>query len=178
MRVSQAANDLASIAADLALVVAFCKRLLLERDPERTDEVVALALWTSATVLYMRCFESGRREPLPRSAIEVLGPERVATHEAIRSARNHAVAHAVDLNERIPVIEKAVRQKDDAVLAAQVSLDRRYLPDATLVESLAGLASEIELAVRQQLAQILGVPDVNVLLGRPEIWNSRPGGMP
>lgn len=176
MRVTKEANDLASIAADLALVVAFCKRLLMERDPERTDEVVALALWTSATVLYMRCFESGRRARLPRSTIEVLGPERVATHEAIRSARNHAIAHAVDLEERTPVIEQVVRQKDDAVLAAQVSLYRRYLPEVTLVESLAGLASEVEIAVRQQLAEILGVPDANVLLGRPVIWSSRPGG--
>jgi hypothetical protein len=170
MQVTQRANDFASIAVDLALVAIFCRRLLTERDGERRDEVVALALWTSATVLYVRCFESGRRAWLPRSTIEDLGAERLAVHEAITTARNHAVAHAVDLNDRIPVIERAVRQSDNVVLAAQVSLDRRYLPDVALIEALAGLASAVELVVRQQLAEMLGVPEVNVLLGRPVIW--------
>ena len=55
--------DQAAIIQDLQFVMDCCKRLLTElaKPEEEQDQLIPLALWSSAVLAYGRCFSKGRR---------------------------------------------------------------------------------------------------------------------
>ena len=55
--------DQASIISELQFVMDCCKRLLIElaKPEEERDQLIPLALWSSAVLAYGRCFSKGRR---------------------------------------------------------------------------------------------------------------------
>jgi hypothetical protein len=71
---AQVLANQASIIQDLQFVMDCCKRLLTElaRPEEDRDGVVPQALWTSALVVYARCFGKGRRSGVTTEDIQNL----------------------------------------------------------------------------------------------------------
>ena len=66
--------DQASIIAELQFVMDCCKRLLpeLAKPEEQRDQLMPLALWSSAVLAYGRCFSKGRRFALATEDVKEL----------------------------------------------------------------------------------------------------------
>jgi hypothetical protein len=64
---AQVLADQASIISELQFVMDCCKRLLadLAKPEEERDQLMPLALWSSAVLAYGRCFSKGRRFACP-----------------------------------------------------------------------------------------------------------------
>src|SRR2546430_1185815 len=99
--------DLISVAEDLTVVVQACERLRAEqRKPENDhDEVVAKSLWTTALVMYARCFGTGKRKGLTLEDVRTLPlqGEVVEWHQYLIDMRNKHIAHSVNPFEIISI---------------------------------------------------------------------------
>lgn len=136
----------ASIVQDLGFVMDCCKRLLLVLDqPEADrDEIVPLALWSSALVAYGRCFGEGcltvddvRNLPLQGEVVTfhewVLGERDKLTEPSADPFSTAKVAAALTPRER-------EERRIEGIAVFSVS---RVLIDATGVRQLGGLTSEL-----------------------------------
>ena len=141
--------DQASIIQDLQFVMDCCKRLLteLERPEEDRDGVVPQALWSSAVVIYARCFSQGR--PLGLATEDVgnlpLQGEVIKFHEWIIEERDKLITHPADPFEaaRIGAALSPPELKERRVQGIAIFSASRVLIDVIGVGQLGGLASAL-----------------------------------
>ena len=141
--------DQASVVQDLQYVMDCCRRLLavLSSPEEGRDEIVPLALWSSAVVAYARCFgadgsgltvEDVRGLPLQGAVLNF--------HEWIIGERDVLTGHPADPFEAAKVgaaLAPAALKVRRRVEGIAVFATSRVLIDATGVRQLGGLASEL-----------------------------------
>lgn len=153
--------DQASVIQDLQFVMDCCQRLFTELvgPEEDRDEVVQLALWSSALVVYARCFGEDGRSGL---AVEDVGKlplqgEVIKFHEWVIGERDRLTEHPADPFEaaKIGAALAPSGQKDGRIEGIAVFTTSRVLIDATGVRQLGGLASELakQTAVKAQQQQ-------------------------
>ena len=92
--------DQASIISELQFVMDSCKRLLTElaKPEEERDQLIPLALWSSAVLAYGRCFSKGRRFALASQNVKDLPLHGAVMnfHQWILEERDKLAARAVD----------------------------------------------------------------------------------
>jgi hypothetical protein len=153
--------DQASVIQDLQFVMDCCQRLLtdLVGPEEDRDEVVPLALWSSALVAYARCFGEGERSGLTVEAVRNLPLQGavVKFHEWIIAERDKLTEHPADPFEaaKIGAALAPAQQKERRVEGIAVFTTSRVLIDATGVRQLGSLASELakQTAIKAQQQQ-------------------------
>ncbi len=153
--------DQASVIQDLQLVMDCCQRLLAElaSSEEDRDEVVPLALWSSALVAYARCFGAGGQSGLTIEDVQNLSLQGAVMkfHEWIIGERDKLVGHTADPLEaaKIGATLAPAGQPERRVTAIAVFTTSRVLIDATGVRQLGGLASELakQTAIKAQSQQ-------------------------
>jgi hypothetical protein len=153
--------DEASIIQDLQFVMDCCKRLLAElASPEEDrDGVVPLALWSSALVAYGRCFDGEEGSGLVTEDVRNLPLQGAVMkfHEWIIEERDKVTARPADpfAAARIGAALSPDGQKKRRVEGIAVFSTSRVLIDATGVQQLGGLASELakQTAVKAQAQQ-------------------------
>jgi hypothetical protein len=96
--------DLLSVCNDISFVLAATDRLLgeLNKPNDQQDAVVVRALWSAATVAYMRCFGFGKRQGLQATIFDTL-PDAGSVHQHIKHTRDKHVAHSVNAFEEVMV---------------------------------------------------------------------------
>jgi hypothetical protein len=109
---AQVLADQASIIAELQFVMDCCKRLLTElaTPEEERDQLMPLALWSSAVLAYGRCFSKGKRFTL--------------TNEDIRTLPLHGAVmkfHQWVLEERDKLAARAANPAEGAKVGAALS---------------------------------------------------------
>lgn len=136
----------ASVVADLEFVMECCKRLLTELSESEAgrDDIVPLALWSSALLAYGRCFgENGLKdedvEQLP------LQGEVLNFHKWITAERDKVTENPADPFEtaKIGAVLTPATDKNRRIEGIAVFSNSRVLIDVTGVRQLGGLASEL-----------------------------------
>lgn len=98
--------DAVSILSDLGFVIDSLSRLIDLLSGDDVDGVLARALWTSALVVYVRCFATGKRAPLTDEVFDgIRGPEHSAAevHSYFKNMRDKHIAHSVNPFEQVTV---------------------------------------------------------------------------
>src|SRR5215831_316624 len=92
--------DLLSTCNDLGFVLAATERLLteLKKPDDQQDGVTVRAFWSAATIAYMRCFGSGKRQGLQTGIFDTL-PHAGPVHQHIKDTSDKHVAHSVNAFE-------------------------------------------------------------------------------
>jgi hypothetical protein len=179
--------DQASVVQDLQFVMDCCKRLLTElaRPGEDRDEVVPLALWSSALVAYARCFGGDGRSGLSVEDVRNLPLQGAVMkfHEWVIGERDKLTEHPADPFEaaKIGAALTPADQKGRRVEGIAVFSTSRVLIDVTGVRQLGGLASELAKqtagkAQRQQDAVLSDAQrlDIDGLYGSPPLRTQPP----
>jgi hypothetical protein len=163
--------DQASVIADLEFVMDCCKRLLAvlgvaeaDRDP-----VVPVALWSSALMAYARCFGEDGQGGLTTEDVQSLPLQGAVMnfHEWVTGERDKLTGHPADPFEAAKVgaalttAGAAVRRVEGIAVFA----NSRVLIDATGVQQLGGLASELakQTATRARKQQDVVLSDAQTL---------------
>ena len=126
-----------------------CKRLLAElaRPQEDRDGVVPLALWSSALMVYARCFGQGRGAGLAVEDVRNLPLQGAVMkfHEWVIEERGKLTGHLADPFEaaKIGAALSLPSQKERRVEGIAIFSTSRVLIDVTGVRQLGGLASEL-----------------------------------
>jgi hypothetical protein len=94
--------DLLSVSDDLNFVIQATAHLAQELAKADHDALVIRAYWSAATVAYMRCFGSGKRQGLKPSIFDPL-PHAAGVHQHIKDTRDKHVAHSVNAFEEVKV---------------------------------------------------------------------------
>jgi hypothetical protein len=124
-------------------------RLLAElaRPEEDRDGVVPQALWSSALVAYARCFGEGGGSGLTAEDVRNLPLQGAVMkfHEWVIEERDKLTAHPADPFEaaKIGAALSPNGQKERRVEGIAIFSTSRVLIDATGVQQLGGLASEL-----------------------------------
>jgi hypothetical protein len=163
--------DQASVIQDLQFVMDCCHRLLTEfaRPEEHQDEIVPLALWSSALVAYGRCFGQDGRSGLTLEDIEKLPLQGAVLkfHEWIIGERDKLTEHPADPFEaaKIGATLAPAQQEERRIEGIAVFATSRVLIDATGVRQLGGLAAELakQTAVEAQHQQNAVLSDAKQL---------------
>ena len=155
---------------------------LAKPDDDR-DEVVPLALWSSALVAYGRCFGEGGRSGLTVEEVRNLALEGAVLkfHEWVIGERDKLTQHPADPFEAAKIgaiLAPAGKQRQvDGIAVFSAS---RVLIDVTGVRQLGGLASELAkqtaIKAQQQQDKLLSVArklDIGALYALPPL-NAQP----
>jgi len=134
--------DQASIIAELQFVMDCCKRLLTElaKPEEERDQLMPLALWSSAVLAYGRCFSKGRRFALANEDVRdlPLHGEVMKFHQWVLEvifASSHEIVNDVGVRQLGGLASELAKQtagkaqeQQDVVLkdAQQLNLDSLY----------------------------------------------------
>ncbi|HEY0937946.1 MAG TPA: hypothetical protein VGD91_29910 [Trebonia sp.] len=154
--------DQASVVQDLQYVMDCCRRLLavLSSPEEGRDEIVPLALWSSAVVAYGRCFGADGKSGLTVEDVRGLPLEGEVFHfhQWIIGERDLLTGHPADPFEAAKIgaaLAPAALKLRRRVQGIAVFATSRVLIDATGVRQLGGLASELakRIAGRAQTQQ-------------------------
>src|SRR5689334_20355938 len=163
--------DQASIIAELQFVMDCCKRLLpeLAKPEEARDQLMPLALWSSAVLAYGRCFSKGRRFALAAEAVKELPlqgavmkfPESVLEERDKLAARAANPAEGARVGAALSPPEQDKRQVEGIVIFAS----SHEVVDDTGVRQLGGLASELakQTAEKAQVQQDVVLKDAQQL---------------
>ncbi len=164
-----------------------CKRLLAElaRPEEDRDGVVPLALWTSALVTYARCFGPGDGSGLTDDEVRSLPLQGAVMnfHEWVIGECGKLTGHSADPFEaaRIGAALSPPAKKDRRVEGIAVFATNRVLIDATGVQQLGALASELAkqaaAGMQEQQDTVLSDAqrqDLDRLYGAPPLPTQRP----
>jgi hypothetical protein len=141
--------DQASVVQDLQFVMDCCERLLKELagPEEKRDEVVPLALWSSALVAYARCFCEDGESGLALEDVRSLPLQGavVKFHEWLIGERDKLTEHPADPFEaaKIGASLAPARQQERRIEGIVVFTTSRVLIDSTGVRQLGALASEL-----------------------------------
>ena len=163
--------DQASIVAELQFVMDSCKRLLTElAEPEEDgDQLIPLALWSSAVLAYGRCFSKGRRFALATEDVKELPLQGAVMkfHEWILEERDKLAARAANPAEgaRVGAALSPPEQKDRRVEGIVIFASSHEVVNDTGVRQLGGLASELakQTAEKAQQQQDLVLSDAQQL---------------
>src|SRR5207247_2268289 len=117
---AQVLADQASIIAELQFVMDSCKRLLTElaKPEEERDQLMPVALWSSAVLAYGRCFSKGKRFALTNEDVRNL-----PLHGAVMKFHQWVLEERDKLAARAP--NPAEGAKVGAALSAPGQKDRR-----------------------------------------------------
>ena len=141
--------DQASIIAELQFVMDCCKRLLTElaKPEEERDQLMPLALWSSAVLAYGRCFSKGRRFALANEDVRdlPLHGEVMKFHQWVLEERDKLAARAANPAEgaKVGAALSPPEQRDRRVEGIVIFASSHVLIDDTGVRQLGGLASEL-----------------------------------
>jgi hypothetical protein len=141
--------DQASIIAELQLVMDCCKRLLTElaKPEEERDQLMPLALWSSAVLAYGRCFGKGRRFALASEDVRDLPLHGAVMkfHHWVLEERDKLAARAANPAEgaRVGAALSPPEQKDRRVEGIVIFASSHEIVNDVGVRQLGGLASEL-----------------------------------
>ena len=141
--------DQASIIAELQFVMDCCKRLLpeLAKPEEERDQLMPLALWSSAVLAYGRCFSKGRRFALATEDVKELPLEGAVMkfHEWVLEERDKLAARAANPAEgaRVGAALSPPEQEKRQVEGIVIFASSHEVVNDTGVRQLGGLASEL-----------------------------------
>src|SRR5258705_284195 len=115
---AQVLADQASIISELQFVMDCCKRLLadLDKPEDERDQLMPLALWSSAVLAYGRCFSKGKRFALSNDDVRNLPLHGAVMkfHEWVLEERDKLAARAANPAEgaRVGAALSPPEQKD------------------------------------------------------------------
>jgi hypothetical protein len=141
--------DQASIIAELQFVMDCCKRLLTElaKPEEQRDQVLPLALWSSAVLAYGRCFSKGKRFTLANEDVRNLPLHGAVMkfHTWVLEERDKLAARAPNPAEgaKVGAALSPPEQKDRRVEGIVIFASSHEVVDDIGVRQLGGLASEL-----------------------------------
>ena len=141
--------DQASIIAELQFVMDCCKRLLTElaKPEEERDQLMPLALWSSAVLAYGRCFSKGRRFALANEDVRdlPLHGEVMKFHQWVLEERDKLAARAANPAEgaKVGAALSPPEQKDRRVEGIVIFASSHEIVNDVGVRQLGGLASEL-----------------------------------
>jgi hypothetical protein len=141
--------DQASIIAELQFVMDCCKRLLpeLAKPEEERDQLMPLALWSSAVLAYGRCFSKGRRFALATEDVKELPLQGAVMkfHEWVLEERDKLAARAANPAEgaRVGAALSPPEQDKRQVEGIVIFASSHEVVDDVGVRQLGGLASEL-----------------------------------
>ena len=146
---AQVLADQASIISELQFVMDCCKRLLTELDkPEdERDQLMPLALWSSAVLAYGRCFSKGRRFALATEDVKELPLQGAVMkfHEWVLEERDKLAARAANPAEgaRVGAALSPPEQDKRQVEGIVIFASSHEVVNDVGVRQLGGLASEL-----------------------------------
>jgi len=146
---AQVLADQASIISELQFVMDCCKRLLTELDkPEdERDQLMPLALWSSAVLAYGRCFSKGKRFTLSNDDVKNLPLHGAVMnfHQWVLEERDKLAARAANPAEgaRVGAALSPPEQKDRRVEGIVIFASSHEVVNDVGVRQLGGLASEL-----------------------------------
>ena len=141
--------DQASIVSELQFVMDSCKRLLTElAEPEEDgDQLIPLALWSSAVLAYGRCFSKGRRFALANEDVRdlPLHGEVMKFHQWVLEERDKLAARAANPAEgaKVGAALSPPEQRDRRVEGIVIFASSHEIVNDVGVRQLGGLASEL-----------------------------------
>ena len=141
--------DQASIIQDLQFVMDCCKRLLTElaKTEEERDQLMPLALWSSAVLAYGRCFSKGRRFALANEDVRdlPLHGEVMKFHQWVLEERDKLAARAANPAEgaKVGAALSPPEQRDRRVEGIVIFASSHEIVNDVGVRQLGGLASEL-----------------------------------
>ena len=141
--------DQASVIQDLEFVMDCCKRLLAElaAPSADADAAVPVALWSSALVAYARCFNGDGESGLTADDVQSLPLQGAVTtfHEWLIGERDKLLAHPANPFDgaKVGAALTPTGRRDRRVEGIAVFSTSRILIDATGIQQLGGLASEL-----------------------------------
>ena len=141
--------DQASIVAELQFVMDSCKRLLTElaKPEEERDQLMPLALWSSAVLAYGRCFSKGRRFALANEDVRdlPLHGEVMKFHQWVLEERDKLAARAANPAEgaKVGAALSPPEQRDRRVEGIVIFASSHEIVNDVGVRQLGGLASEL-----------------------------------
>jgi len=146
---AQVLADQASIIAELQFVMDSCKRLLTElaKPEEERDQLMPVALWSSAVLAYGRCFSKGKRFALTNEDVRNLPLHGAVMkfHQWVLDERDKLAARAPNPAEgaKVGAALSAPGQKDRRVEGIVIFASSHEIVDDVGVRQLGGLASEL-----------------------------------
>ena len=146
---AQVLADQASIISELQFVMDCCKRLLadLAKPEEERDQLMPLALWSSAVLAYGRCFSKGKRFTLTNDDVRNLPLHGAVMkfHQWILEERDKLAARAANpaAGAKVGAALSPPEQKDRRVEGIVIFASSREVVDDVGVRQLGGLASEL-----------------------------------
>jgi hypothetical protein len=141
--------DQASIISELQFVMDCCKRLLTElaRPEEERDQLLPLALWSSAVLAYGRCFSKGRRFALASENIKDLPLHGAVMkfHQWVLEERDKLAGRAANPAEgaKVGAALSPPEQRDRRVEGIVIFASSHEVVNDVGVRQLGGLASEL-----------------------------------
>ena len=146
---AQVLADQASIIAELQFVMDCCKRLLTElaTPEEERDQLMPLALWSSAVLAYGRCFSKGKRFTLSNDDVKNLPLHGAVMkfHQWVLEERDKLAARAANPAEgaKVGAALSPPEQKDRRVEGIVIFASSHEVVNDVGVRQLGGLASEL-----------------------------------
>jgi len=146
---AQVLADQASIISELQFVMDCCKRLLadLDKPEDERDQLMPLALWSSAVLAYGRCFSKGKRFALSNDDVRNLPLHGAVMkfHEWVLEERDKLAARAANPAEgaRVGAALSPPEQKDRRVEGIVIFASSHEVVNDVGVRQLGGLASEL-----------------------------------
>jgi hypothetical protein len=141
--------DQASTIAELQFVMDCCKRLLTElaKPEDERDQVLPLALWSSAVLAYGRCFSKGKRFALTNEDVRNLPLHGAVMkfHAWVLEERDKLTARAPNPAEgaKVGAAMSPPEQKDRRVEGIVIFASSHEVVNDVGVRQLGGLASEL-----------------------------------
>ena len=141
--------DQASIISDFQYVMDCCKRLLAElaKPEEERDQLMPLALWSSAVLAYGRCFSKGKRFALTNEDVRNLPLHGAVMkfHQWVLEERDKLAARAANPAEgaKVGAALSPPEQKDRRVEGIVIFASSHEVVNDVGVRQLGGLASEL-----------------------------------
>ena len=146
---AQVLADQASIISELQFVMDCCKRLLTELDKpeEEREQLMPLALWSSAVLAYGRCFSKGKRFALSSDDVKNLPLHGAVMkfHQWVLEERDKLAARAANPAEgaKVGAALSPPEQKDRRVEGIVIFASSHEVVNDVGVRQLGGLASEL-----------------------------------
>ncbi|MGH3160539.1 MAG: hypothetical protein ACRDOC_01545 [Streptosporangiaceae bacterium] len=146
---AQILADQASIISELQFVMDCCKGLLadLAKPEEERDQLMPLALWSSAVLAYGRCFSKGKRFALSNDDVKNLPLHGAVMkfHQWILEERDKLAARAANPAEgaKVGAALSPPEKKDRRVEGIVIFASSHEVVDDVGVRQLGGLASEL-----------------------------------
>ena len=146
---AQVLADQASIISELQFVMDCCKRLLadLDKPEDERDQLMPLALWSSAVLAYGRCFSKGKRFALSNDDVRNLPLHGAVMkfHEWVLEERDKLAARAANPAEgaKVGAALSPPDQKDRRVEGIVIFASSHEVVNDVGVRQLGGLASEL-----------------------------------